>query len=217
MFKRIGVGIILEKEYYEYGILLGGRVNWILWYTNTSDGLACDLVGRIMVFETSPVLRDYATSTGLKVAEASTVLDLDSVRRWVDGPPSIPADYPTLLNTWNLWDDIRGTLDCSTLNQDTDVEQVYDKLFWANNPPALTPEGECFIPEWSEHELGILRAQLTDGFELFEKSTVLIGDLVAESLEALRPRLIPYLCDALESRRCTGRYPRTSERHHSSH
>jgi len=47
---------------------------------------------------------------------------------------------------------------------------VYDKLFWGNNLPAMTPPGERFVPTWSAEELEALAALLSAGFAMLSSS-----------------------------------------------
>jgi hypothetical protein len=44
---------------------------------------------------------------------------------------------------------------------------IYDKLFWGNNLPLITPEGERYLPEWSADEVQSLAQILASGLDLF--------------------------------------------------
>jgi hypothetical protein len=45
-------------------------------------------------------------------------------------------------------------------------ESGYDKLFWGNNLPVVTPPGEFYVPAWSDEELAELHRILSDGMRL---------------------------------------------------
>ena len=47
------------------------------------------------------------------------------------------------------------------------VQRVYDKLFFGNNLPAMTPPGEHYDPTWSDAEIRILCSVIAAGLHLF--------------------------------------------------
>jgi hypothetical protein len=51
-----------------------------------------------------------------------------------------------------------------------DATGVYEKLFGANNLPAVTPPGERFSPEWSPDELELLANVLKGGLTVFRQA-----------------------------------------------
>jgi hypothetical protein len=80
--------------------------------------------------------------------------DFDSLARWCEQPSAETIDCSEFLNAWNMLGDA-GTLPTRDLGK-----RVYDKLFWGNNLPAVTPPGETYIPEWSLEEVRKLQSIL---------------------------------------------------------
>jgi len=66
-----------------------------------------------------------------------------------------------------MWRSIHGADD--TFEQlDSRFSEVYEKLFWGNNLPAVTPKGFHFDPEWSPDEIAGLATVLRAGLKLFK-------------------------------------------------
>ena len=49
---------------------------------------------------------------------------------------------------------------------ETSKGDVYDKLFWGSNFPAMTLPGERYVPVWSDEEIVELHQILNDGMAL---------------------------------------------------
>jgi hypothetical protein len=53
------------------------------------------------------------------------------------------------------------------LREDHINNDIYDKVFFGNNLPSMTPPGEHYVPAWSEEEIDRLSRVLTGGLRLF--------------------------------------------------
>jgi hypothetical protein len=67
-----------------------------------------------------------------------------------------------MLNTWNILTDIARSLSLPMHGAKESLD-VYDKLFWGSNIPAVTPEGQKFTPDWSASEIAALVRVLSSG------------------------------------------------------
>jgi len=80
------------------------------------------------------------------------------------------VDCCNFLDAWSLFADLSR----SVAGQfDTDralTNKIYDKIFWGNNLPAVTPDGEHSVPVWTNDELNILGKILDDGLSLFRNA-----------------------------------------------
>ena len=79
------------------------------------------------------------------------------------------STVPSFLAVWNLFGGIaRSSPDAgaSFRAQDGHLGALYEKLFWGNNLPAITPEGEHVTPEWSSAEVTSLGRVLREGLDL---------------------------------------------------
>lgn len=57
-----------------------------------------------------------------------------------------------LLNAWNLLGDIARSVSASLDDRGPEVDKCYDKLFYGNNIPCITPPGEHYSPHFNDHE-----------------------------------------------------------------
>jgi len=68
-----------------------------------------------------------------------------------------------LLDDWNIIEDL-----IRTVGQESDLlslrcpvlDKLYEKLFWGNNLPAVTPEGASYQPLWEQEEIFIFRREM---------------------------------------------------------
>jgi hypothetical protein len=136
------------------------------WYTNDTDGVLVD--GAILAFRSRSGLETYAARLGLEFeAEEPPLYDLDAIDRWIEDPRESEIDSKLFLETWNLFDDVASSIEnrlFEWISREADV--VYDKLFWGNNLPAVTPPGQRYDPVWSDDEVETLRKILGDGIGL---------------------------------------------------
>jgi hypothetical protein len=72
-----------------------------------------------------------------------------------------------LLDAWNfLGDALEPTDDGGQFDAVSDeASDVYEKLFWSCNLPAVTPPGERFLPMWRTEEGDTIRRVLEVGVE----------------------------------------------------
>jgi hypothetical protein len=84
---------------------------------------------------------------------------------------AIPAvDCVEALAAWNLFSDVALSIHGAGRafeELDKQSRAIYEKLFWGNNLPSLTPEGCHFDPEWSSDEITVLATVLRAGLEMF--------------------------------------------------
>ena len=164
------------KTYYSYRYRLAGADAYLIWFTDDSDdgtepdGVLLDGDGLIVTFRHMDNLQDHAASHGLTVVPKTNAepLDLDIVEQWLATARKTNVDCETFLNAWNLFSDLATTTQGRTAHIDGQREgRIYDKLFWGNNLPALTPPGKHYEPIWSKSEVGRMRNVLTTGMLLF--------------------------------------------------
>jgi hypothetical protein len=166
------------REFFPYGLRLEGRDLLIVWFDggDEPDGVLVDDDGRVIVQANMAALRDYARAERIRIDTAGTedvwALDLDSVAFWTIVADEASVDCIELLNAWNLFVDLAHSVGTEFDDRGEIRDQIYDKLFWGNNLPAMTPEGESFEPTWSDEELVVLRDTMTRGLEIARRHLV---------------------------------------------
>ena len=152
-------------EHHLVEIRLDGRASYLLWVSGEDqDAVLAD--GDVAVAFPEPALAlRYAAEQSLPVrSEVPTAFDLDEVAAWLR-TDDVP-DPVVVLNAWNIFWDVATGTGRPLGHRSRDQDRVYDKLFWANNLPAVTPEGMTYTPEWTEDELQSLRKVVEDGISL---------------------------------------------------
>lgn len=166
----------MATTYYPYWFRLDNADGYLLWYTDDStdsaecDGVLLDGQGRLLTFCHLAELHDCAVRLGLSVEPEVNPepLDLDVVQRWLEAASKSMVDCETFLEAWNLFSDLAATVQGGLAHIDErNEDSIYNKLFWGNNLPALTPPGKHYKPTWTKSEVGRLRKVLRRGMRLF--------------------------------------------------
>jgi len=121
-------------------------------------------------FRDQEALRAYATIHQLNLDEIDPLLhDLDVVAQWLRRSLPAEIDCDVFLTAWNLFGDLAASVNGDFDRDRHRTQHVYEKLFWGNNLPAVTPPGKQYTPIWSDDELLLIRKILTDGLLLFRE------------------------------------------------
>ncbi len=118
---------------------------------------------------TLEALLDGAAKLGCRVAEPTPeVMDLDRLFRMLAAlRPERSSSTRTcacLLNGWNTLEDMARSIGIPMDGPDPEEQAAlglaYDKLFYGNNLPALTPAGQCYSPLFTARERRAIRRYL---------------------------------------------------------
>lgn len=158
------------REYYAYWYRLNDKEAFLIWYSNEKDGFVVNEAGFIPTFESKDDLKNYADKIQIVVdLNDPNLIELDSVKNWLNDGGKI-KDYNLFLDVWNLFEDISVSTHGNFDNDKEVTNDLYDRIFWGCNIPAVTPEGESFTPTWTKKELKIIRETLSFGFKMFQEN-----------------------------------------------
>ena len=152
-----------ERKYYLCELLLDRRRLYVVWYSDAVDGLVRLKDGKIASFADERQVRAFCRENGISlVLEPPAVYDFDKMTTWCDSPASGSIEPTAFLNAWNMLEDAHGPrLDAHLPEISSQIAgKIYDKLFFANNLPAVTPRGASYEPIWSEDESRAIVAHL---------------------------------------------------------
>lgn len=125
---------------------------YLIWYTNDRDGVVVDSTGLIPTFRDIDSLAIYAENIGLYVEkEEPTLHNLDLLKYWLENPNQATIVCDDFLAIWNLFTDVASSV--LDIEFDRDIQKtksIYNKLFWGNNLPSLTPKGKYYNPIWTD-------------------------------------------------------------------
>ena len=163
---------VREYEICEFG--LNGQRGFFIWYSDEDekDGVVVDDNYRLLIFESKPNAARFAGLPEIPLSDdPPTFFDLEKVSLWCESPGADGIDRCEFLNAWNLFDDLTSSCNqpASLFAYSSKTENgLYDKLFWGNNLPSVTPIGEHYEPEWSQEEIKGLQEVLWLGLCEFQ-------------------------------------------------
>ncbi len=175
----------MERLYFPCRARLNGADNFVVWYEDERDGFLRLPIGSLLVASSREALTTRAKATGVRIEPETRVdYDFDGIREWCRQPIAEGVQCPVFLDIWNFFDDLAAlyTLPGTKYAQlSRAAAGCYDKLFWGNNLPSVTPPGERFDPHWSQEELAAIRQVFEAGLEFLEVELVNSGKDVKPS------------------------------------
>lgn len=166
----------MSREYYSLWFRLDNLDSYLIWFEgeNELDGVVVDGNAKVPCFHNNEDLISYAVSSNLSVATDSTILhNIDIVSAWLERKNET-VDCKNFLEAWNLFEDVS-----QSVNGNFDINRrltlnIYEKLFWGNNIPVVTPDGESYDPIWTKREVKIIREVLAVGLSLFREKIIFV-------------------------------------------
>lgn len=164
----------MHRLYHPFWFQLEGRQYYLLWFTGEVDGFVKSQDGSILWFSDLESLLGFAQENNYKIeSDDLTLLNLDQLLSWLEKPTAKEVHCDLFLNAWNLFTDVSKTVGEEFEENRTQNTSIYDKLFWGNNLPSVTPPGKRYTPKWTTKEVQALRKILTSGLSLFLRSVSL--------------------------------------------
>jgi hypothetical protein len=160
----------MAKKYYACKYRFADQDAYLLWFTNDQDGVLVDN-GQVLSFRMLAHLQGYAAAHAIPIESAvPPFYNLDAVVNWLHHDSDTPIDCELLLMTWNLFRDVATSVHRPFDRNPERTQIVYEKLFYGNNLPSITPTDEYYEPQWAEDEIVLLREIFTDGLQLFTET-----------------------------------------------
>lgn len=170
----------MSRIYYPVRYRLDYKERWLLWYTlgegegDEPDSVVVDENGKMLVFRSRQSLMAYAHAEELALAaeNESAFFNLDNVVKWLGRKRPAELNCVEFLNAWNLLADVSASVGGSFDPDKARTRQIYHKLFWGNNLPAVTPAGKHYTPQWPGRESRVIRKVLREGLFLFRECAI---------------------------------------------
>jgi len=155
----------MATEYCPCLFRLGNADRYVIWYSGDRDGLVREN-RRVVTFRLLAEVYAYASQQGLTLQPGEVArYDWDSIKRWCDAPVATGIAVGAFLNAWNMVLDTFYACDESGLFSHADGRNgvLYERLFRANNLPAMTAPGAEYYPVWTRAEVEALAQVLRLG------------------------------------------------------
>ncbi len=156
--------------HYEYISILkfdfGNCIKFLIWHNNNMGNDVVEIKdSKILTFDNFETAKKFTDSENCDLYE----YNIPKLKRWIY-THSRTFDCSFLLDFWNIFNDIAYSFGEKIPNERTrKSDRVYNKLFFGNNFPAITPEGECFKPIFTKTDRKITKKILSYGLYFLEK------------------------------------------------
>jgi hypothetical protein len=153
-------------HYFPYKFRWREKDQYVLWFENDSDGVVTER-GSVLVFASKEFASDFAFEHDLPYSPSEAEIDLD----WLATAQfDQEIDCIRTLAAWNFFADVASSMPEKATDffaLDRRPSELYEKIFWGNNLPAVTPAGEHYAPHLSPAELAEIEVILSAGLDLF--------------------------------------------------
>ena len=166
----------MPRDYFRCLYRHKGVERFLIWFSDDRDGVFADAFHRVPTFASAEALESaFPALVDAEIVPHAPILhDLDAVESRCRADGSLVIDSADFLAAWNLFIDVArsvGDAGASYLASDSVLGHEYEKMFFGNNLPAMTPPGEHYTPTWTDDELDDIRRHVILGFDLFEATT----------------------------------------------
>jgi hypothetical protein len=163
----------VARQYYACCVRIDGADVFLAWYQDATSGFVRTASDRVLATSTLEQLGQAARELGFSLPlDEVTDYDFDRIAAWCDRPTPDGIECVPFLNAWNMLDDLARVdeiPDTPFARLSRDCGGCYDKLFWGNNIPTVTPPGERYVPSWDADEVEDTRAVMAEGLSLVRK------------------------------------------------
>ena len=139
------------------------RTYFVIWCSDQTDMLLRTKTGTIAIFpDVSSANQDAQNQRYKLEIETIARYNFDEIDNWCSSPNEKTLNHSDMLNAWNMLEDaFRGCkVEAEFSSRSKTANHIYEKLFYGNNLPAITPEGQHFTPTWTVGELEELSSVL---------------------------------------------------------
>ncbi|MDJ1473827.1 hypothetical protein [Xanthocytophaga flava] len=162
----------MEKLFFAIWFRLDQKDRYLIWIQDETDQVLVETDVLIPVFNSETALANYAGKKLIEIVnEEPLFCNLDYISNWIIQPDN-SIDCQMFLSTWNLFMDIASAINRSFTGNEKDklTNKVYDKIFYGNNLPSVTPEGKYYIPVWTKSERQRLMQIMSEGITLLRRN-----------------------------------------------
>lgn len=152
------------KEFYLIEFKINHLSYYTFWYTDDVDGFLLAGKDRIKTFKNFEEAKCFADEYDFKLNDEAIVISYDDIKK-----ANLQAiDCNSILTFWNIITDIAQSVKCQFIGdrKEDEITDVYSKLFYGCNLPAVKQEGEEFMPQWNEEEKTLIEKVIENGYQI---------------------------------------------------
>lgn len=153
-------------EYFKFEFIIDNKKFICIWFSGEKDGFISE-GGKIKDFCNFDQLHSYALENNIEIIDEGSELSVDFAQKW-DFTKEKVINCKYFLHFWNMISDLSYSVNENFYGdkKNRTLNKIYDKLFYGNNLPAITPEGKEYIPIWSKKEIDELNKVVKDGLRI---------------------------------------------------
>lgn len=154
------------REHYIVKTVFEKNEYYMIWYSDETDSFVTKS-SAVIFFDNFEDTVSYAKKHGLCIITSDISLyDFDILRDWLK-EPKYNFDSEFFLDFWNIFDDMSKSVSREFLGNFSKNTDIYNKLFYGSNLPAIRGNGEEYIPVWNNEEIQRLEKIMNDGMSIF--------------------------------------------------
>lgn len=169
----------MSENYQVLRIQLNGQDMYILWYSDTRDGIyVSETTGVIPVFGNIQMLKEFCSDNSINVIFDEIIYcNLDLIRGWLEKPTEYGIKYDDFFHVWNIIHDVAWSIeDLEELEElYSDYYILYDKLFWGAMNESRETQRSMYSQNWNEEELESLRGIYEKGINYFRYHSEMVA------------------------------------------
>lgn len=159
---------LLNKYEYIYILrfIFSDNEKYLIWHNDDKDKDVVEIRdNKILTFDTLESARKFA-GDDCEFCE----YNFSELERFISTHDK-NFDCKIILNFWNIFNDIVYSFGEKIPDERTRrSDRCYNKLFWGNNLPAVTPDGEHYTPVFTRKERKNIRRIMSYGIDFVSKN-----------------------------------------------
>ncbi|MCP4697027.1 MAG: hypothetical protein GY862_09275 [Gammaproteobacteria bacterium] len=161
---------------YPYKYVYGGKETVLLWKTSENNGdvfVTDPYTNELMYGDSLDEIKKLALDN-LGSIDWSEIGEIDFDTFWdvvnslESGTSFTKEKCSILLEGWNFMEDLDKTFGCTLKALKTPIlNEMYEKLYYGNNLPSVTPKGKTYNPIWKYEEIKDFKKEMKLAWDLF--------------------------------------------------
>lgn len=126
---------------------------YCIWVSDDEDYVVTK-DGQILFFDTIDLLEQYEKDNRIIVNKSEeTQYNLDKMLIWCSGEVDTECGCEEILNLWNISHDITNSINKHFIGNEPVYDELYEKIFYANDLFSSNPVPHNSLSEFSENEI----------------------------------------------------------------
>lgn len=155
--------------YYLISFVYNQSLLYCIWVSNDEDYVITK-DNKVLFFYTIDDLKDYERSNNIIVKTNDDIrYNIDEMNLWCEDSNNLDCDCEQILNFWNICSDIAKSLKINFTGNESMYDDLYEKIFSANDLFSANPIPSISLLEFSQEEIIDIKRILKEGIKIIIK------------------------------------------------